>query len=85
MARHAPDNSATNAVNRTAVSKVSTAWDVASDASEHTVTMVRRRSVCPWQSESGGHRIGHSPSEKKPHDEGLRERPGHTPTIRPYT
>lgn len=68
MARHAPDNSATNAVNRTAVFKVSTAWDVAGDTSEHAATMVRRWSVCVWQSESDRHRIGHAPSKKKPLD-----------------
>lgn len=71
MARHALDNSATNAGNRIAVFKVSTAWDVAGDASEHAATMVRRRSGCAWQSESGGHRIRRSPSKKKPLDEGL--------------
>lgn len=43
MARHAPNNKATSAVNRTAVFKVSTAWDVAGDASEHAAMMVRRR------------------------------------------
>jgi hypothetical protein len=71
MARHALDNSATSAVSRTAVFKVSTAWDVAGNASEHAGTMVRRLSLCAWQSESVGHRIGHSPSKKKPLDEGL--------------
>ncbi len=73
MARHAPDNSATDAVNRIAVFKVSTAWDVAGDAGEHAATMVRRLSVCAWQSESGCHRIGRSQSKKKPLAEELRE------------
>lgn len=35
MARLAPDNSATRAVNRTAALRVLAAWDVAGDASEH--------------------------------------------------
>lgn len=35
MARQAPDNSATRAVNRTAALRVLAAWDVAGDASEH--------------------------------------------------
>ncbi len=58
MARHAPDNKTTSAVNRTPAFKVSTAWDVAGDASEHAATMVRTRRACAWQNESGGHRIG---------------------------
>jgi hypothetical protein len=35
MARYAPEMRATSAVNRTAVSKASTAWGVAGNASEH--------------------------------------------------
>ncbi len=58
MARHAPDNKATSAMNRTAAFKVSTAWDVAGDASEHAATMVRSRWVRAWKIESGGDRIG---------------------------
>lgn len=85
MARHAPDNSATNAVNRTAVFKVSTAWDVAGDASEHAATMGRRQPFRAWQIEFGCHRIGRSPGQKKPLDEGLIERPGRAPGVRPYT
>jgi len=57
MARHAPDNKTTSAVNRTPAFKVSTAWDVAGDASEHAATIVRSRRACAWQIETGGRRI----------------------------
>lgn len=57
MARHAPDNKTTSAVNRTPAFKVSTAWDVAGDASEHAATMMCTRRACAWQIESGGRRI----------------------------